>query len=114
MVLEDLVRETCWDVCSCSNKFKKINITDGYCSDLLSDVMANASPQSLWITIQTHENIVAVALLCDLGAVLISGGREIPAETIKRAEEEGVVLLKAQENTYRCAGMLYKLLEAEG
>jgi len=35
----------------------------GYVSDLLSDVMANAKAGDLWVTLQTHQNIVAVASL---------------------------------------------------
>ncbi|MDK2985829.1 MAG: hypothetical protein PWQ96_1471 [Clostridia bacterium] len=87
---------------------------DGYCSDLLSDVIANAPSRSIWITIQTHENIVAASLLRDVGAVLVSGGRKIPPETIKRANEEGVVVLSSEKNSYHCACKLSKILEEKG
>ncbi len=35
-------------------------VSSGYVSDLLSDVMANAKAGDLWVTMQTHQNIVAV------------------------------------------------------
>jgi predicted transcriptional regulator len=73
--------------------------------------MENASSESLWITIQSHENIVAVALLCEIRAVLISGSKSISSETIKRAEKENIVILSSHENSYKCACKLFSLLQ---
>ncbi len=36
-------------------------VQGGYCGDLLSDVMANAPQGGVWLTVQAHQNIVAVA-----------------------------------------------------
>ena len=41
-------------------------ITGGYTSDLLSDVMGFAKDGQIWVTLQTHKNIMAVATLKDL------------------------------------------------
>ncbi|UCH78006.1 MAG: serine kinase [Candidatus Coatesbacteria bacterium] len=80
-----------------------------YVSDLLSDVMANAGEGTLWITIQTHANIVAVCALHDLAAVVIANGKRPNEETLARAEEEGVVLLLSPQSAFDVAGRLYEL-----
>ncbi|MGL4338477.1 MAG: hypothetical protein ACRCST_16450 [Turicibacter sp.] len=65
-----------------------------YVGDLLSWVMSHAKVGQMWLTVQAHPNIIAIATLLELGGVIVVEGAEIPEETIKRAEAEGVVLLK--------------------
>ncbi|NLO74845.1 MAG: serine kinase [candidate division WS1 bacterium] len=84
-------------------------VTGAQVSDLLSHVMAQGKAGQLWITIQTHPNIVAVAALHGLSAVLIAGGFAPEEETIARAEEEGIALLTSSEGAYALAGQLYEL-----
>lgn len=81
----------------------------GYASDLLSDVMANAKAGALWVTIQTHANIVAVCTLNDLAGVVVAGGKTPAPDTIAKAEEEGVPVLTAAASTFDVVGQLYKL-----
>jgi len=82
-----------------------------YCSDLLSDVMANAKKDSIWITLQTHPNIVAVASLIGLSAILISRGAEPDPETIAKAAQENIPILTTKLPTFEAAGRLYSLLK---
>ena len=66
-------------------------ITGGYCGDLLSDVMANASSGDLWITIQSHKNIVGVAVLGELAGILLVNGRQLDEDAKAKADEEGIL-----------------------
>ena len=65
----------------------------GYVSDLLSDVMGNAAENDVWITLQTHQNVMAIASLKDLAAVILVKGLEPDSDTVEHSEEEGVPLL---------------------
>ncbi|MCG0277477.1 MAG: AraC family transcriptional regulator [Thermanaeromonas sp.] len=85
-------------------------VTTGYAADLLSDVIAHAPQGCLWFTLQTHENVVAVALLIDAAGIVITGGRKPEEATCKRAEKEGIPLLSSPENTFVLGGKLYALL----
>ncbi len=76
--------------------------------------MAHAGSGSLLVTILTHENVVAVASLLDLGGVLIPGGRRPGGETVRRAEENGVPLLLTTMSTFEVVGRLYQLLSDRG
>jgi predicted transcriptional regulator len=78
----------------------------GYAGDLLSDVMAHAQKDHLWITIQVHPNIVAVAVLKDLSAILLANGREPAEETAARAEKENIPVLGTAFNTFEIAAKL--------
>ncbi len=85
-------------------------ITGCYISDLLSDVMANAKEGEVWITLQTHPNIVAVAALKNLSGIIITNKRTPEEETMKKAEGEGIVIAVSPLSTFEAGGILYKLL----
>lgn len=85
-------------------------VTGAYCSDLLSDTMASAKEGNTWFTIQTHPNIVAVASLLNLSAVVVTGGKEPDPETLTKAEQERVVILCTKLPTFEAAGRLYSSL----
>jgi len=85
-------------------------VTGGYTSDLLSDVMANSKGKNLWITLQTHENIVAVAKLRDLAGIIIINNRRPDEETLKRAKDEQVTLLASGETAFSITGKLYGMI----
>ena len=82
-------------------------IQGGYCGDLLSDVMANAPDGCIWLTVQTHQNIVSVAVLHEMAAIVLTGGHAPDPETIAKAEEEGVPILMWPQSAYDLAGQLY-------
>lgn len=83
-------------------------VTGGYVSDLLSNVMGFAAAGSIWVTMQSHQNIVAVAALAGLSAVVVSGGVQPEAETIAKAEAEGLPLLTTPLSTFAVVGQLYQ------
>ncbi|MBP8955187.1 MAG: serine kinase [Armatimonadetes bacterium] len=78
-------------------------------SDLLSFVMANGKRGQLWVTIQTHSNIVAVAVLGGLAGIIIASGFHPDEDTTGRAEEEDIPILTCDAPAYEVAGMLYEL-----
>lgn len=81
----------------------------GYCGDLLSDVMANAKKGALWLTIQSHQNIVAVAVLKEMAAIVLVNGRSPDEETKSKAQAEGIPIVLCPLPAYELAGRLYEL-----
>jgi hypothetical protein len=91
---------------------EELNITGGYVSDLLSDVMGNAREGDLWITIMRHLNVVAVASLTGVAAIVFAKGI-VPAEAvITKANDEGICLITSNKETFDTAGIVYALLHA--
>ena len=83
-------------------------IRGAYCGDLLSDVMANAPAGALWLTVQGHQNTVAVALLREMAAIVLVNGRRPDEDTRAKADEEGIPVLMASQGAYELAGRLYE------
>lgn len=84
-------------------------VQGGYVSDLLSDVIAGAVEGDLWLTLQVHQNIVAVAFLNNLAGIVIVGGREPDALTIQKAIEQEVAVMCSDLSAYELAGRLYQM-----
>jgi serine kinase of HPr protein (carbohydrate metabolism regulator) len=89
-----------------------VDVTGGYTSDLLSDVIANSNEGNLWITLQIHQNTIAVARLKDLAGIIIVNNREPDEDTLKKANEENVPVLCSQEMAFEISGKLYELIKA--
>lgn len=79
-----------------------------FISDMLSDVMSVAQAGNLWLTVQTHKNIVSAANLIDVGAVIVTHNKKVPNDTIELANRFHVVILNSDLSTY---DLTRKLLE---
>jgi len=86
-------------------------ITGGYTSDLLSDVMGHAGAGNAWITIQTHRNVLAIASLRDLSVIIISSGEKPGDDTMAQSNEEGIPILGTDLSTFELTGRLYALID---
>ena len=84
-------------------------VTGGYASDLLSDVIAHGQAGSIWITLQSHVNIVAVASLKDLVGIVLVNGRQPDADTVQKSETEGIPVLVSKLPMFELVGRLYEL-----
>ncbi len=83
-----------------------------YVSDLLSDVMGNAEMGNIWVTLQTHKNVMAIASLKELAAVILVKGQSASADTLSQSNEEGIPFLSTDEETFETAGKIYQLLHS--
>ena len=90
-------------------------VTGGYAGDLLSDVIANACAGNVWVTMQVHINIVAIAVLKDLAGIIIVQGRQPTDETLNKANEEKIALFVSDLPAFETIGRLHALVgEAHG
>jgi serine kinase of HPr protein (carbohydrate metabolism regulator) len=87
-------------------------VTGGYVSDLLSDVMGFARKGEVWITLQTHKNVLAVASLKELAAVILVKGLSPDEETVRHSEEESVPILGTPLSAFEVTGKIYQLLNS--
>jgi len=89
------------------------NEIDGcYVSDLLSDVMGNAEMGNVWVTLQTHKNVMAIASLKELACVILVKGLTASDDTMEQSNEEGIPFLSTEMQTYETVGKIYQLLNA--
>jgi serine kinase of HPr protein (carbohydrate metabolism regulator) len=85
-------------------------ITGGYASDLLSDVMGHAREGQAWITLQTHKNVVAIASLKEIPVVILVRGRRPDDDAVVAAGEEGVVICSTPLDAFEACGRLHRLI----
>jgi predicted transcriptional regulator len=84
-------------------------VTGGYASDLLSCVMAKARKGNIWVTLQSHLNIVAVASLKELAGIIVTEGMPLEADTLQKANEEGIPILTTPHTTFTIVSQLAQL-----
>lgn len=108
MTLREIADTLGLTVC-CGEEALDRQVTGGYAGDLLSDVMANSSAGNIWVTMQVHTNIVAVAVLKELAAIILVNGRKPAEDTLQRAREEKVAILSGSGPAFETVGRLYAL-----
>ncbi|NMB54322.1 MAG: serine kinase [Leptolinea sp.] len=109
MNIQDLINALDLKVLTDQKDFSSIEPTYGYSSDLLSCVMAGAPRHGIWVTLQAHGNIVAVAALLELAAVIITEGAMPDENTIQKANDEGVILLSSTRSSFDIIGHLWEM-----
>jgi hypothetical protein len=109
MTLQEVIDRLNLTVLTQKKDFAKIAPTSGYASDLLSCVMAGAQKKGVWVTLQAHANIVAVAALLELSAVIITEGAMPDPDTLAKANDEGITLLSTSEFSYPVVGKLWEM-----
>ena len=107
MKLSDLVSELNLEIRTAGSNLDG-EVTGGYASDLISDVLAHSNEGNVWVTLQTHQNTVAAASLKDLAAIILVGCREPQEETLEKAEAEGIPILVSALPAFELIGRMYQ------
>lgn len=108
MKLKKLIKELSLKVKTPSVNLDK-EVQGGYAGDLLSDVIANSKTGNIWVTMQVHQNIVAVASMKNLSGIILVNSREPDDETIKKAEAEDIPILVSNLASFELIGKLRAL-----
>ena len=109
MNLQEIINELNLEVLTRPQDFSAVIPQGGYSSDLLSCVMAGANRTGIWVTLQAHNNVVAVAALLDLAAVIITENARPDEATLQRANTENITLLATTLPTFTVIGRLWEL-----
>lgn len=109
MNLQTIIDQLQLKVLTQPRDFSSVEVKGGYTSDLLSCVMAGAKSGNLWVTLQAHLNIVAVASMLDVSAVIITEDAQPDQATIAKADEQGVSLLSTSKASYEICGTLWEM-----
>ncbi len=92
--------------------FKRITDGDGelkhgYICDLLSEVMAKAEADTVWLTVQSHMNVIAVAAITGIRAIVLCNGHKFDEDTMEKAKAEKISLFTTSLNAFEAGGKLY-------
>ena len=86
-----------------------VEVTGGYVSDLLSDVMANTQKGNVWITLQIHQNTVAVAVLKELAGIIVINSKQPAPETVEKADQENIPIMTTDLSAFDLICKLCKM-----
>ena len=103
MTANQLSAKTGWTIASGSGTRE---ITGAYVCDLLSWVIAHGQPGTAWVTVQTHENVLAVASLHDFACVIVPDSLELSADFLETANKKDITVLCAPCSSYGAAKAL--------
>ncbi len=78
----------------------------GYTCDLLSWVMAHGEEGMAWVTVQTHMNVVAVAVLAEMACVIMPEDIDMEQASLEKAQAEGLCVLKSPLSAYAICGRM--------
>jgi len=109
MNLQQIIERLNLNLLTNPNDFTLVHPEGGYTSDLLSCVIAGAKSKYIWVTLQAHLNIVAVAALLDVAAIIITENAQPDPATIAKANEQGVVLLSTSMPNFEVDGKLWEM-----
>lgn len=84
-------------------------VTGGFVSDILSNVLAQAEKGNIWVTYQRHLNIVPIAGAKDISGIIVVGGRQVDKETLEKADEEKMVIFGTSMDAFQVVGKLYRM-----
>ena len=108
MRLSDIAKELDLTIVSDGGDIDR-EISGGFASDLMSDAIAHASAGDLWVTLQVHENVVAIASMKEIGAVVLTQDRQPLEGTVAKAREEKIPILISSMPAFELIGRLYQL-----
>lgn len=106
IIIKDIIDKYNLKAVTCSELADR-EIKGGYASDLLSDVMANSKAGDIWVTLQKHPNIVAVAKLKELSGIIIVNNRMPDDETLDKAKKENIIILTSDLPAFELIGKLH-------
>ena len=85
-------------------------VKGAYVGDLLSWVMGKAGEGNLWITIMTNVNVIAVAMLREISAIVLAEGVEIDNEVMEAARLKGINVLRTPLASYEAAKKIAEII----
>jgi predicted transcriptional regulator len=79
-----------------------------YISDMVSDVIANAKPGNILVTVQIHNNVIAAANLVDICGIVVTQGKLPGEDVVKMAEKAEIGIYSTSLNRWQVATKLYE------
>ena len=109
MILQDVIEHLQLRVLTSSTNFSHVHVYQGYVSDMLSCVVAGAPNGCVWVTLLAHSNIVAVATLLEIPAIIITEGAQPDETTLAQANEKEIALLSTLSPSFEVVGRLWQM-----
>jgi predicted transcriptional regulator len=91
------------------NDFKDKEVARVYISDMVSDIITGAKPNSVLVTLQTHKSLIAAANLANVAMIVIVKGRQPADDVVELATKVGIGVFTSEMDTWGFAKRLVEL-----
>lgn len=81
-----------------------------YSGDLISWVMSKAKMGDVWLTVMGNINAVAVSVLTECAAIILTEDAPLDQQAKDKAEMQGVTILRSNKNAYELSVAIAKLI----
>ena len=89
------------------DRLDDVEVKTAFVADLMSDVLAFATPGSLLITGLPNPQVVRTADVLDIAAIILGRGKKLTKETVQLAEELNIPVLSTNYILFEICGRLY-------
>ena len=86
-------------------------VTAVYCCDLLSVVMGRGKADSAWVTVMGNINSAAVAVLVDIGVIVLAENTKPDENLLNKAKDENLTILGSADPIFETALKIYEELK---
>lgn len=107
MRLREVVEILEADVLCGEGLLDEVQLANGYAADLMSDVLAFASPSVLLITGLTNVQIFRTAQMLDIPAIVFVRGKRPNDDLLELAAEANMPILYTKKSMFCACGLLY-------
>lgn len=91
----------------CGENQLDLDVTKGFASDLMSDVLTLDTDNVLLITGLANLQAVRTAEMSDISAVVIARNKKVSEEMVELAKECNIILIECAGSVFKTAGKLY-------
>lgn len=91
------------------NETRDRDVGGVYISDMVSDIITGAKPNSILVTLQTHKSLIAAANLVNVGMIVIVKGRRPADDVVELATKAGIGIFTSDLDAWGFAKKLTEL-----
>ncbi|MBQ6430682.1 MAG: hypothetical protein IJJ99_02220 [Oscillospiraceae bacterium] len=92
----------------CCEEELDTEVSDAFCCDMMSDVLAFATNQSVLITGLLNPQVVRTAMMLDMHCIVFVCGKLPTPEIVSLASANDIVTMVTEHHTFSAAGRLYE------
>lgn len=91
----------------CGENLLDSEVTRGFASDLMSDVLTLDSDDVLLITGLANLQAIRTAEMSDISCIVFARNKKVTKEMIDLAKESNIILIECSNSVFSAAGKLY-------
>ncbi|MEI7668211.1 MAG: hypothetical protein WCI62_04405 [Erysipelotrichaceae bacterium] len=107
MIVKDILALTQWT--NLNDEALDNSIEGVICGDLLSYVMGHGSMNQVWVTMQTHQNIIAIAALKEFACIILIDDNTLELDVLESAKKNHISVITSPLSAFETIRSLIQI-----